>query len=99
MKTLRILKKNYVSFLNVSALLCEVDGSAASTEGSEASKLTDVKKNQNETSSAKLFLDMRIEELEAFEKERDAVQSFTEMCSKVKSGESGNHLSVDIELD
>ncbi|XP_078382607.1 E3 ubiquitin-protein ligase rnf213-alpha-like isoform X3 [Oculina patagonica] len=38
----------------------------------------------------KLFLDMRIEELEAFEKERDAVSSFIDMCSVISS--------VDVDL-
>lgn len=95
-KTLRILQENNASFLTLDALLCEVEESTESTEGGEASKLSQVNKTpEHETSSAKLFLAMRSDELEAFEKERDAVQSFIEMCSMVKSGESENHLSVD----
>ena len=45
-------------------------------------------KNQKETNPMELFLDMRSEELKAFESEREAVLSFVEFCSAVKSGET-----------
>lgn len=83
--TLRILQTNRSSFLNLCSLLSEDDVSAEPTVKSEACKLTE---NKQGTSSTGLFLDMRIEELEAFEEERDAVDSLVEMCSLEKSGES-----------
>ncbi|XP_022806306.1 E3 ubiquitin-protein ligase RNF213-like [Stylophora pistillata] len=42
-------------------------------------------KNQKETNPMELFLDMRSEELKVFESEREAVLSFVEFCSAVKS--------------
>ena len=82
--TLRILQTNRLSFLNLCSLLSEDDVSAEPNVKSEASKSTE---NKQGTSSTGLFLDMRIEELEAFEKERDAVDSLVEMCSIENSGE------------
>ena len=81
--TLRIVQKNRASFLNLYSLLSEFDGSYTSSHETEASTTTE----QRETSPVKLFLDMRTDELEAFEKEREAVCSFVEMCSMIKSGE------------
>lgn len=86
--TLQILQMNRSSFLNLYSLLYEVNGSTEPTEKPEASKRAEVNENQQGIGSIELFLDMRIEELEAFGKERDAVYSFVEKCSMVKSGES-----------
>ena len=84
--TLRILQKNRGSFLNLCSFLSDADGIKESTEKTEASKMSGVDKNQQHTTSAKLFLDMRIEELDAFEQERDAVRSFVDMCSIERAG-------------
>ena len=91
MHTLRILQENRASFLSLCSLVSEVDGNAESSENDETTKCD---KNQREISSVELFLDMRIDELEAFAKEREAVNSFVEMCSMVKSGELRNLSSL-----
>ena len=86
--TLRILRNNEATFLDLLSSRPGVDENTASTEKSEASKMTEANKIQQGRSSAKLFLDMRIDELEAFQKERDKVHSFVEMCLSVQTGES-----------
>ena len=86
--TLRILRNNEATFLDLLSLLPGVDENTASTEKSEASKMTEANKIQQGRSSTKLFLDMRIDELEAFQKERDEVRSFVELCSSDQTGES-----------
>ena len=86
-RTLRILQTNRPSFLYLYSLLHEANGSTESTEKSEATKTAEANESQEGISSIELFLDMRVEELEAFEKERDAVHSFVAKCSIVKSGE------------
>ena len=86
--TLRIVQKHRDKFLKLYSLLSRVEDSTPSKEEAEASTISDVNGSQQQTGSIELFLDMRIEELEAFEKEKDAVSSFIDMCSVIKSGES-----------
>ena len=88
MNTLRILRNNEATFLNLFSLLPGAGENTSSTEKSEANEMTEANKIQQGRSSAKLFLDMRIDELEAFQKERNEVHCFVEMCSNVKNGES-----------
>ena len=87
-KTLGIVQNNRLSFLNLCSLLSEADVSAEPNVQCESSKTAEFDENKQGTPSSELFLDMRIEELEAFAKERDAVQSLVEMCSIDKSGKS-----------
>ncbi|XP_022797655.1 E3 ubiquitin-protein ligase rnf213-alpha-like isoform X3 [Stylophora pistillata] len=86
--TLRIVSKDRDRFLELYSLLPEVPEYIPLNEeavaGSEASG------NQRETADVEFLLEMRAEELEAFEKERDAVSTFIRMCSIIRS--------VDIDL-
>ena len=87
-KTLRIVQKNREKFLKLHFLLSSrIDESQLKADSVVTGEVSG---NQQETETMKLFLDMRDEELEAFEKEREAVFSFAEMCSVLKSGESPN---------
>lgn len=89
MNILRILRNNEATFLNLFSLLPGAGENTASAEKSEANEMTEAKKIQPEgRSSAKLFLDMRIDDLEAFQKEKNEVHCFVKMCSSVKTGES-----------
>ena len=93
-KTLRIVDKNREMFLKLHALLSDIEESPSNDVKTGTNKMSEVSGNRQETAgSMKLFLDMRIEELEAFGKERDAVFSFIGMCSVIKSGESQNIFS------
>ena len=82
--TLRIVNKDRDRFLELFSLLPEVPENISLKEevpaGIEASG------NQRETAGVEFLLEMRVEELEAFEKERDAVSTFIHMCSLIKSG-------------
>lgn len=90
MKTLRIVQKNREKFLKLHFLLSSRIDESQLKGDSVVRQTGEISGNQQETETMKLFLDMRDEELEAFEKEREAVFSFTEMCSVLKSGESPN---------
>ena len=79
---LRILRDNEATFLNLFSLL------PGAGEKSEANEMAEANIIQQGRSSAKLFLDMRIDELEAFQRERNEVHCFVETCSSVQSGES-----------
>lgn len=81
MNTLRIVHKNRDRFLELYSLLSKED-SAVTGEISED------KGNQQEARSMEVFLEMRIEELKAFEKEREAVSTFITTFSTIKIGES-----------
>lgn len=81
MNTLRTVHKDRDRFLELHSLLSKED-SAVTRDISED------KGNQQEARSMEIFLDMRIEEIEAFEKEREAVSTFITMCSVIKTGES-----------
>lgn len=87
-KTLRIVQKNRGIFLKLHYMLSDVEESQSKDAKPGASKMGGTSGKQQGTGSMELFLEMRIEELKAFEKERDAVFSFVEMCSAIKSGES-----------
>lgn len=86
--TLRIVQRNRDKFLKLFYLLSRVEDSTLSKELEEAgsSRISEAKGNLYETGSTKVFLDMRLEELEAFEKERNAVSSLIDMCSVIKAG-------------
>lgn len=86
--TLRIIQKDRDRFLKLYSLLSQEEVTTPSKEEAVPSTISEVKGSQHATVSMKLFLDMRIEELEAFEKERDAVSSFIDMCSVISSGGS-----------
>lgn len=86
--TLRIVQKNRERFLKLHYLLSDAEESQSKDVKTGASKMDGTSGNQQGTGSMELFLDMRIEEIRAFEKEREAVSSFVEMCSVIKSGKS-----------
>lgn len=50
--------------------------------------------NQTETDSMKVFVEMRVDELKEFQKERDAVRCFVQMCSLVQSGELRSIINI-----
>ena len=77
--TLRIVEKHSECFLRLYSLVCHDEDKRHRSEGDESKK---------DASPEKIFLDMRIEELKAFEKEREAVRCFVQMCTDVKAGES-----------
>lgn len=81
MNTLRIVHKDRDRFLELYSLLPKED-SAVTRDISED------KGNQQEARSMEIFLDMRSEELKAFEKEKEAVSTFITICSVIKTGES-----------
>lgn len=85
MTTLRIVHKNRDRFLELYSLLSKED-SAVTGEISED------KGNQQEARSMEIFLDMRLEELNAFEKEREAVSTFITKFSTIKIGESCGYI-------
>ena len=78
---LRIVQKSRERFLELYSLLSKED-SAVTGEISED------KGNQQEARSMEIFLEMRIEELKAFEKEREAISTFITTFSTIKIGES-----------
>ena len=78
-ETLRIVERHSECFLRLYPLVSHDKDKRHRSEGDESKK---------DTSPEKIFLDMRIEELKAFEKEREAVRCFVQMCTDVKSGES-----------
>ena len=84
-KTLRLVQRNRQKFLRYLRTSSEDNQSRVPHE---AVKTDRVKENQNETDPMEVFLEMRCEELKAFESEREAVSSFVEFCSAVKSGET-----------
>ena len=86
--TLRIVQKNRDRFLKLIPLLTEEEANTTSKEEAVTRGISEEKEYQQETSPMETFLDMRIEELEAFEKERETVSTFIEMCSVIKPGES-----------
>ena len=79
--TLRIVHKDRDRFLELYSLLSKEDSVVIR-------EISEDKGSQQEEGSMKIFLDMRIEELKAFEKEREAVRTLIEMCSVIKTGES-----------
>ena len=85
--TLRIVQKGRDSFLKLFSLLSKEEDNTASKEEALTRATSEDRGSQQETSRMETFLDMRIEELEAFEKERKAVSTFIEMCSVVKTGD------------
>lgn len=82
--TLRIVNKDRDRFLELFSLLPEVPENISLKE--EVPAGTEASGNQRETAGVEFLLEMRVEELEAFEKERDAVSTFIHMCSLIKSG-------------
>ena len=82
--TLRIVNKDRDRFFELYSLLPKAPENISLEEevvaGSKASG------NQRETVGVEVLLEMRAEELEAFEKERDTVSTFIHMCSLIKSG-------------
>ena len=86
--TLRIVLKARDSFLKLFSLLPKDEDNTTSKEEAVTRGISEDKGTQQETSPTETFLDMRIEELEAFEKEREAVSTFIEICSVIKTGES-----------
>ena len=82
--TLRIVSKDRDRFLELYSLLPEVPEYIPLKE--EAVAGSDTSGNQRETVDVEFLLEMRAEELEAFEKERDAVSTFIHMCSIIRSG-------------
>ena len=82
--TLQIVNKDRDRFLELYSLLPKAPENTSLEEefaaGSKASG------NHRETAGVEVLLEMRAEELEAFEKERDAVSTFIHMCSLIKSG-------------
>ena len=97
--TLQNVEKRRASFLNLYSLVSEDKESTESGEKTVGSQMSEVSGSQKETSTIKLFLDMRIDELEALEKERDAVRCFVEMCSMVQSGELPFKIDVYLLMD
>ncbi|CAH3163087.1 unnamed protein product, partial [Porites evermanni] len=75
-QTIRIVEKHSECFLRLYSLVSHDKDKRHRSEGDESKK---------DTSPEKIFLDMRIEELKAFEKEREAVRCFVQMCTEVKS--------------
>lgn len=86
--TLRIVQKGRDRFLKLYSLLSKEEDNTTSKEEAVTRGTSEDKRNQQETGSMEVFLEMRIEELEAFAKEREAVSSFIEMCSVIKTGQS-----------
>lgn len=86
--TLRIVRKGRDRFLELFSLLSKEEAIATSKEGAVTREISEDKGNQKETGSMEIFLEMRIEELAVFEKEREAVSKFIEMCSAIAAGES-----------
>jgi len=73
------------------SLLSGEEDNTTSKEEAATREIGERKGDQQETSPIETFLDMRIEELEAFEKERETVSTFIEMCFVIKTGESVMH--------
>ena len=86
-KTLRLVQRNRQKFLRLNYLRTSSEDNQSRVLH-EAVKMDRVKEKQNETDPMEVFLEMRCEELKAFESEREAVSSFVEFCSAVKSGET-----------
>lgn len=86
--TLRIVQKSRDRFLKLFPLLSEEEDNTTSKEEAVTRGISEEEGNQHEASPMETFLDMRIEELEAFKKERETVLTFIEMCSVIKTGES-----------
>ena len=84
--TLRIVNKDRDRFLELFSLLPEVPENISLKEEVTAGAGIEASGNQRETAGVEFLLEMRVEELEAFEKERDAVSTFIHMCSLIKSG-------------
>ena len=78
--TLRIVQKSRARFLELYSLI--------SKEAAVTRKVNEDQGSQQEVGSMEIFLDLRIEELKSFENEREAVFTFIEMCSVIKTGES-----------
>lgn len=86
-KTLKIVQKNRKEFLKLHYLLSEDEESQSSKDVKTGeNKMSETDEKQQGTRCMELFLEMRNEELKAFEKERDAVFCFVERCSVIKSG-------------
>ena len=86
--TLRIVHKGRERFLELFPLLSEEDDNTTSKGEAVTKRISEDKGNQQKTSVMETFLDMRIEELVAFEKERETVSTFIDMCSVMKTGKS-----------
>lgn len=86
-KTLRLVQRNRQKFLRLNYLRTSSEDNQSRVLH-EAVKMDRFKENQNETDPMEVFLEMRCEELKAFESEREAVSSFVDFCSAVKSGET-----------
>ena len=77
--TLKIVQKSRDRFLELYSLL--------SKEEAVTRKINEDQGSQQDAGSMEIFLDMRTEELKSFENEREAVSTFIEMCSVIKTGE------------
>ena len=85
MTTLQIVHKNRDRFLELYSLLSKEDLALTG-------EISEDKGNQQEARSMEIFLDMRLEELNAFEKEREAVLTFITKFSTIKIGESCGYI-------
>lgn len=86
-KMLQIVQKNRETFLKLHYLLSDIEKSQSGEVKPEENKIGRTGGGDlRGTGAIELFLDMRVEELEAFKKERDAVFSFVEICSAIESG-------------
>lgn len=89
-KTLRIVQKNRQKFFQLNYFRSSSEENL-SKDPRETSKTDEGKESQKDTDPMEIFLDVRCEELKAFESEREAVSFFVEFCSAIKSGETQTH--------
>ena len=90
--TLRSIEERSSSFLTLFSILSgesfHLTGEAGACQTREGNV------NQTETNSMKVFVEMRVDELKEFQKERDAVRCFVQMCSLVQSGELRSVINI-----
>ena len=75
-QSLRLVYEHRNRFLELYSLISEEEGTRSEDHSEEEKKVA----------RTKVFLDLRMEELEAFEEERKTVFSFLEMISLITSG-------------
>lgn len=90
--TLRSIEERSSLFLTLFSIISgegfHLTGEAGACQTSEDNL------NQTETDSMKVFVEMRVDELKEFQKERDAVRCFVQMCSLVQSGELRSIINI-----
>lgn len=88
--TLRSIEERSSSFLTLFSIISgesfHLTGEAGACQMSED--------NVNQTETLKVFVEMRVDELKEFQKERDAVRCFVQMCSLVQSGELRSVINI-----